>query len=333
LAALSETEFFERVFGSIFSEWHWFGYHFEKKLRGADSPFADAIIAACVDCESAVPGFAGRTIDALLATGGVEKHRPHYEQLLQLLSEVLIVRHLARHAWPQPAVFALEPTAPGSHKNPELTVQVDETLIAVEVKAPSLLAHQEARAEHEAQLVARSGYLEQVSSAVGGKDKVLLPRDNPVKDFLISADEKFAPFRAVAPGAFYGVLVIVWDDYIQEPLNSLIHPRAGLFTPNSFALGENGQPLAFSNVDGVVLVRHLHQFVRASREEPLGDAWPGVFDYGTREMFPPKAYVPNPSGQALPSFVVDAFEAILWSDLAGAEYSGASDVIFWIGLR
>jgi hypothetical protein len=230
-------------------------------------------------------------------------------------------------------VFALEPTAPGSQKNPELTVKVDQTLIAVEVKAPSLLAHQEARGEHEAQLVARSGYLEQLSNAIGGKDKVLLPRDNPVKDFLISADEKFAPFRAAPTGSFFGVLVIVWDDYIQEPLNSLVHPSAGLFTPNSFALNENGQPLQFSNVDGVVLVRHLHQFVRASREEPLGDAWPGVFDYGTRQMFPPKAYVGNPNGQALPSFVLDAFETIPWGDLAGAEYSGASDVIFWIGLR
>lgn len=34
-----------------------------------------------------------------------------------------------------------------------------------------------------------------------------------------------------------------------------------------------------------------------------------------------------------PDPVLDAFEAILWSDLVGAEYNGASYVIFWIGLN
>jgi hypothetical protein len=327
-----QDEAYQHVFDSIFKKWHWFGYHFEKQLRGSDSPFADAIIEACLDCDSVIPGFAQRTLDMLMAPSGIEKHRPHYEQLLQLLSEILIVRQLVRHEWPSPAVFALEPKATGSKKNPELTVEVGDMFVAVEVKAPSLLAHQDARREHEAQLVARSGYLEEISRAVGGKDKVLLPRDNPVKDFLISADAKFAPFRASVTGDFYGVLVIVWDDYIQEPLNSLVHPRAGLFTQNSFALDESKKPLSFSNVDGVILIRHLHQFVNAAAERALADMWPNVFEYGTREMFPPKAYVPNPHAPGLPNVALDAFEAILWSNLIGAEYSAESDAIFWIGL-
>jgi hypothetical protein len=329
---VTRDEAYQHVFESIFKKWHWFSYHFEKQLRGSDSPFAEAIIEACLDCDSAIPGFAERTLDMLIAASGVEKHRPHYEQLLQLLSEILIVRQLVRHEWPSSPVFALEPKATGSNKNPELTVEVGGTFVAVEVKTPSLLAHQEARREHEAQLVARSGYLEEISRAVGGKDKVLLPRDNPVKDFLISADAKFAPLRSSATGAFYGVLVIVWDDYIQEPLNSLVHPRAGLFTPYSFALDENRKPFSFSNVDGAILIRHLHQFVNAAAEQPLADMWPGVFEYGTREMFPPKAYIPNPHAQGLPEIALDAFEAVAWSDLAGAEYSSESDAIFWIGL-
>jgi hypothetical protein len=45
---------------------------------------------------------------------------------------------------------------------------------------------------------------------------VLLPRDNPVKDFLLSADAKFAAFKAQHL-TFTSALVIVWDDFIQEP--------------------------------------------------------------------------------------------------------------------
>jgi hypothetical protein len=51
------------------------------------------------------------------------------------------------------------------------------------------------------------------------------------------------------------------------------------------------------------------------------------------EPFPPQAYVPNRNGKPFPNFVLDAFEAILWTDLVGAEYSEASDAIFWIGLN
>lgn len=329
---LTEEEIYARAFESIFSDWHWFQYHFEKKMKGLPSPFADDLVEACFDCDAALPGFAARTIDMLVATGGVKKHRPHYEQLLQLLSEILVVRQLVRHQWPAPAAFALEPTAPGSKKNPELTVDLGHTLVAVEVKAPSFLDHRSARATHDAQLVARSGYLQELSNAVGGRDKVLLPRDNPIKDFLISADAKFAPFRSVAPHDFYGVLVIVWDDFVQEPLNALVHPRAGLLTPESFATDSTGQPLPFENVDGVILVRHLHQFVTAAAEQILVDQWPAVFEWGDRTMFPPKPYVPNPRGRPLPDWILDAFEAEDWTALPGAEHSGESDAIFWIGL-
>ena len=49
-------------------------------------------------------------------------------------------------------------------------------------------------------------------------------------------------------------------------------------------------------------------------------------------MFPPKAYVPNPATPELPGWAVNAFEAEAWNSLYGAEY-GASDVIFWMGLK
>jgi hypothetical protein len=281
-----------------------------------------------------MPGFAEHTIDRLVSISGIERHDQHYEQLLQVLAEIFVARHLVAHQWPDSPAFAHEPTPPsGGAKRPELTIAFADVLLAVEVKAPSLLDHERARGEHKAQLVARSGFLEEVAHAVGSHDKVLLPRDNPVKDFLISADEKFAPFCDAAVGEFYGVHVIVWDDYAQEPLNALVHPQAGLFTENSFARNESDQPLTFGSVNGVVLIRHLHQFVEACADRPLRDAWPGAFDYGNREMFPPKAYVPNPSTAEVPGWCLDGFEAEPWDALQGAEYVGADDAIFWIGLN
>jgi hypothetical protein len=264
--ALTRDDLYARVFAGIFNHWHWFSYHFERKLRGRPEPFAEAIIEACLEVEQALPGFSYRTLDRLVALGGVEKHEPHYKQLMQLLAKVHVVRQLVRHTWPQTPTFALEPVVAGSAKNPEVTVEIGSDLFGVEVKSPLLLEYGRQRGQLPAQLPARSGYLDEFAAAAGGKDQVLLPRDNPAKDFLLSADEKFAGFKAQHP-SFTGALVIVWDDFIQEPLTSLVHPQAGLFTPNSFATDANGAPLSFANVDGVILLRHPHQLRRAATEQ------------------------------------------------------------------
>lgn len=326
----TRDDLYARVFAGISTHWHWFGYHFERKLRGQPEPLAEAIIDACFEIESAMPGFGHRTIDRLVALSGVEKHEPHYEQLMQLLAEVHVIRQLVRHQWSQPASFALEPVAAGSAKNPEVTVAVGGDVYGVEVKSPLLLEYGRNRGQLPAQLPARSGYLDEFAAAAGGKDQVLLPRDNPVKDFLLSADEKFAGFKAQDPN-FTGALVIVWDDFIQEPLTSLVHPQAGLFTANSFATDATGTPLPFANIDGVILIRHLHQLRRAAGEQPLADGLTGALDYGNRNDFPPKVYVPNPAAVGLPEPLLDALQGQLWNTLPGAEHSGVSDGIFWIG--
>ena len=325
---LTRDDLYAHVFTRIFAHWHWFSYHFERKLRGLGEPFAEAIVDACFEIEPALPGFSFRTLDRLVALGGVERHEPHYEQLMQLLAEVHVFRQLVQQTWPKAATFALEPVLPGSAKNPEVTVQVGNDLYGVEVKSPLLLEYSRQRGQLPAQLPARSDYLGEFAAAVGGKDQVLLPRDNPVKDFLSSADEKFAPFKAQHPN-FSGALVIVWDDFIQEPLTSLVHPQAGLFTPNSFATDVSGTPLSFANVDGVVLIRHLHQLRRAAGEQPLADGLTGTLDYGGPDTFPPKVYVPNPWAAGLAGPLLDALQGQLWNTLAGAEHTGVSDGIFW----
>ncbi len=90
---------------------------------------------------------------------------------------------------------------------------------------PRLLEHARLRGSRPVQAGGRIFTPEQFQELAGGKDKLTLPRDNPMKKFLISADEKFARFHAEDP-EFYGLLAIVWDDFIFEVVTALLHPTA-----------------------------------------------------------------------------------------------------------
>jgi hypothetical protein len=96
---------------------------------------------------------------------------PHYEQLMQLLAEVHLIRQLVRHEWPQPPSFALELVAPGSAKNPEVAVAVGGDLYGIEVKSPLLLDYGRKRSQLPAQLPARSDYFEQFAAAAGARTR------------------------------------------------------------------------------------------------------------------------------------------------------------------
>lgn len=98
--------------------------------------------------------------------------------------------------------------------------------------------------------------------------KATLPRDNPVKDFLISADEKFRNFKR--EGNFYSVLFIIWDDFIYEPISAFLAKPAGLFLEDSFARDGAGKALRFKNVDAVFLDRQLTQFMNSAGDPFLG---------------------------------------------------------------
>lgn len=303
--------------------WHWFRFHFEGLRQGITHPFAASILEACYRCEQAMPGYGLRVIDTLAGIGGHNRHRPDYEQLLQVLSELHVVQQVVKHPWPTGATFDPEPKCGQSKKNPELCVTTGDFTLGVEVKAPALFTHEEQRRKNSNQLPARSD----IKKLLPGSDTTL-PRDNPVKDFLVSANEKFAGFKE-ANDQFIGVLVIVWDDFIYEPLSSLVHERAGLLTKGSFARDQNGDPLGFPNVDSVVLIRHLHQLRRGSADEPFVDSCTHALDYGDAQTFPWKVAIPTPIGRELPQPVVDCFQTRGLGPELGAEYM-PTDVVFWL---
>ena len=223
---MTAEELYARLLEGTSRGWHWWGWHFQAQARGLQVPFVKALIDALLEIDSAMPGYAARVADAIAGVAGREKHRPDYEQLLQLLAEVHVALHIVRLAWPEGTAFADEPVAPGSPRNPELVVATPDLRLGVEVKAPSLLAHEALRGSRPLQGGGRIFTPDQLERIAGGKEKLTLPRDNPVKDFVASAEGKFTAFRANDP-EFYGVLAIVWDDFIYEPITALLHPMSG----------------------------------------------------------------------------------------------------------
>ena len=158
---------------------------------------------------------------------------------------------------------------------------------------------------------------------------VTLPRDNPVKDFLASANEKFAGFKE-RNANFIGILAIVWDDYIYEPVTSLLHDRCGLLTEQSFAKDETGQPLRYPNLDYVVVVRHLSYLMVDAAERALPDREDG-FDFGAAGALPNVA-IRLEHARELPAFVMEGFRAVAWDDerLQGVADYRPQDIVFWL---
>jgi hypothetical protein len=162
-----------------------------------------------------------------------------------------------------------------------------------------------------------------------GED-LTLPRDNPVKDFLLSADAKFAAFKKKADN-FIGILVIIWDDNIYEPISTLLHEACGLMTPKSFHADPIGTPFPFANVDEIFLIRHLHQFVRVAGGRPLIDGCTHALDYGRDGEYPFKVFVQNPNGREVPNIMQHCLQGMPPHPEMGAEYM-PKDLVRWTNL-
>ncbi len=308
----------------IMTEWHYFQYHFNYYLNGSIHPFADSIVRLVMDIEDKLPGAGRDYIKKIENINGREKFEPHYDQLLQVLSEMLIVHRTLTFDWNVSRSFAYEPKAGNSNMNPELVVNTKAFSLGVEVKAPEFLKKHTERANRKFQLPTRSDFRNTFD-----KEEIMLPRDNVIKDFLLSANSKFKSFKEEVPN-FYGILVIVWDDFVYEPISALLNVQAGLFTENSFALDTNGNLVKYENIDAVVITRHLINIVHGTREEPLPYPVKHALGYGRKEEFPFKIIIKNPFiNTVIPEEVIDCYQAYEnWEEL-GSEY-GSIDLIEWI---
>lgn len=286
------------------------------------------LIRLCAECELKLPGLGWSFLDDVASISGREKYEPHYEMLMQKLSEILVVHRLLYLPWPDATTFAHEPAAVPQGKRPELKVETNDIIYLFEVKAPALLSHQRARGQNPVQFPGRMFDVPMRDLLAKGCEPTL-PRDNPIKDFLSSAEEKFAPFQGEKECR--GVLVIVWDDHIFEPITSLVHePSQGLLTPNSFAK-VNDVPVQYPHVDAVVIVRHLLYFQQGAAEQLVERRH--AFDFGEPGDLP-NVLISVPSGKGLRDFIVTGLRALPYDHEAIRDFSDyrPKEFVMWFNV-
>lgn len=303
-------------------DWHWLRYHFSKF---PPIILSQSLITACAALDQQIDGLGKEMIDRIVSLNGRNRDLRHYEAILQIFSEIVSVNQAFSCVWPSIPMFHSEPSG-NSGKKPELLVRSDSGRTLFEVKAPGLIDHARQRAENPLQIPGRSLTREHIESLAGGRP-LTLPRDNPLKDFLISANEKFADFDQ-EDGC--NILIVIWDDHIYEPIAALVNERTGLLTANSFYRDERDRPIEFPYIDAVIVLRHMNYFISGLAEHPLSDR-ENAFDFGGEEALP-NVFFPTTWGRQVPKFITEGFRAIDYRDecLANMAEYRIQDIIMWI---
>ncbi|MBY3195169.1 hypothetical protein [Rhizobium laguerreae] len=319
----------ERYRTGVGGRTHWLTYHLKK---GHVTEFGEALIEALASCESRLPQLGERLVDDLINTGYTPTAqdpaawRAGFQQLLQKFAEILVLRVLLEAPWPEGVQFRHEPANPTTGRRPELAVEFEERVYLFEVKCPSLVDHQAARGANARQIPARSALGDALRASPDPNDPVTWPRDNVLKDFLESAEGKFSGF---SDKKTIGVLVVIWDAYVYEPISALNYHRSGLLTEHSFHQ-VNGVRVPFDAVDGVIVMNHL-AVLHAGAQEQGHAHRPGYFRLDHVDGGLPNVWCQNLGGKQLDAFVMSALDAIPAEDADPAEYR-PHEYIMWINL-
>ena len=315
---------------NIVKEWHWFGYNFGFGDSDIYSRFGNALVNSLLIIDEKINGYAKLMIEKIEGYSGKENDIGHYEQLLQICGEIYVLTQAVHYFLNTTDVsFENEPTSSTSKKNPEFVINFKGYKYGIEVKLPSLVDHISKRKKNEFQLIGRrQGFLDYFKNISANK-KVTLPRDNPVKDFMESANNKFHGFKKDST-KFISILFILWDDFINEPIGALRTKPSGLLLEDSFAK-KDGETMKFQNVDYIFLDRPLTNFIEDAAGRSLIDNKLNSFDYGSIEDFPHKIMVKNPHAKSsfIHQEILDCFQVKELSPLLGAEYNPL-DLIIWI---
>lgn len=326
------SKYIDQIISSkIFSEWHWFRYLFQGLHQGGrHTPFSFDFLNKLSCIERKIPGFMEETIKRLASYSGNERHEPHYEQLLQLLVEVVIFYRLAEGFMSSDVEFQWEPTTIESNKNPELLLIGDNWKTLVEIKCPSLFKHLRDAGKNDIQLGARIGDLH-VFDDLATSGRATRPLDNKIKDFLVSSEDKFFPFKK-EDSNISSILIIAWSQNLFEATSPLINGMSGLLTENSFYKNDQEQPVRFPSIDGVIVTEHLELVLRATREEPLPFGYSSPLDYGSFEMhgFLPPAFISNGYSNAIRNeFVLNELGAVNIADIHDPRVNPL-DYVMWL---
>lgn len=305
---------------------HLFNYHFNPyNLRINKNPFSNSIILNCFHIEKRLEGYSKKFIKKIASFK--EKNLEHYDQLLQFSAELIVISHLAESLGDE-WIFEEEPIANGSKKNPEISVSNGEITLLVEVKSPRFHEFQKTRTQTGVQLPSRINGFQEMAKSVYGENPSL-PRDNIIKDFLISADTKFKNFK-LEDKNILSVLVIVWDDYIYEPISSLKNDFTGLLTEQSYYKDKNQKAVKFQNIDNIVLLRNMTEVVKCTIHDinpTSGLSHP--LDYGKKGIALPKSLF-TVNSHDKEDFILELFECTRQVHLEHFADYKAQDLIMWM---
>lgn len=297
----------------------WLSYHF-----GRLTPFGEHLLAAMVECELRVSGLGYRFVKELHAVKYVPSAidlaawKARFEELIQKFAEILVARSLCKIEWPPGTVIEFEPINRSNGKRPEFSVRTPERLWLFEVKCPSFIAHQENRSNNPHQLPIR-GYMRDAPHMAG--ETVTLPRDNTVKDFLLSAQQKFAGFDE---GGVTAILIVVWDLNMYEAISVLMHPQAGLLTENSWFKVDDVR-VSFPDIAGVIVLNRLEQLKQGAQER-IDHIDP--FELGGADALP-NTWCPNIGVGDLDPLVAAGFDAFHFEGTAIAADYSVMDYVMW----
>lgn len=89
-------------------------------------------------------------------------------------------------------------------------------------------------------------------------DKKILPPDNKIMDYLISAEDKFSK-ETKEQNRNFGFLFIHWEDFWFARIPAIFFNKySGIFTENSFVKDELGNNKKFEKICGVVVYKTLY---------------------------------------------------------------------------
>lgn len=252
-----------------------------------------------------------------------------YEQIVDILAEITIAKHAFeiadKNVEGEVKLFETEPGLEQKKKTPEFRTSLNGINYAIEVKCPSLTKHAANRTRGPYQLPARNDILKNHTFAK--EENLVLPKDNPIKDFLISANQKYEAYKETYPDDFR-ILVIVWDQFMYEPSSVLMNDFTSIFTKNSFIKDENETVEKFENVDGVIVVKHLHNINGYLQKTPLLNGCKNVLDFNGKNEH--NTFFQNPYGRTVPQTIIENFQCVPVTDETKTVLPSDYAVIDWI---
>ncbi len=301
--------------GILAQEWHWYCWHAKNYKNGTVTPFFYEVMVSLSQIDDAMPGSAAEFVRRIASIASGFKNQADYDQLQQTLAEIHVLVRLVGHRWPSGTTIANAAAVGARAPDVEALVRTPGLEVAVEVKSPRIREWRNKMGEG-IEVVART-------MPLGSVEIATYPKDNAVKDAVASSDVKFHSLRAAHPDLL-GILVLVWDGLMYEPISALLNPGSGLFTPNTF----DPKKRTFDDVDAVLIVPHLSGLIAGpgNRDFRFAD---GTFQWPCKPVPP---FVINPRSQRaakVAEVLRDVFCAEDQATLDGPHYS-ASDLVIWI---